>query len=50
MGLDPVCRMEVNPASAVAQSEFGGQTFGGQTFYFLVSQGHALAPKRGSRA
>jgi YHS domain-containing protein len=27
MGRDPVCRMEVNPASAAAQSEFGGQTF-----------------------
>jgi len=27
MGLDPVCGMEVNPASAEAQSEFGGQTF-----------------------
>lgn len=27
MGLDPVCKMEVNPASAEAQSEHGGQTF-----------------------
>jgi len=27
MGLDPVCKMEVNPASAAAQSEYGGQTF-----------------------
>ena len=27
MGLDPVCKMEVNPASAEAQSEWGGQTF-----------------------
>jgi YHS domain-containing protein len=27
MGLDPVCGMEVNPASAEAHSEFGGQTF-----------------------
>ncbi|MGH7339026.1 MAG: YHS domain-containing protein [Candidatus Rokuibacteriota bacterium] len=27
MGLDPVCRMEVNPVSAAAQSEWGGQTF-----------------------
>jgi P-type Cu+ transporter len=27
MGLDPVCGMEVNPASAEAQSEWGGQTF-----------------------
>jgi hypothetical protein len=27
MGLDPVCKMEVNPASADAQSEYGGQTF-----------------------
>jgi Cu+-exporting ATPase len=27
MGLDPVCGMEVNPASAEAQSEHGGQTF-----------------------
>jgi Cu+-exporting ATPase len=27
MGLDPVCGMEVNPASAEAQSEYGGQTF-----------------------
>lgn len=27
MGLDPVCRMEVNPASAEAQSEWGGQAF-----------------------
>ena len=27
MGLDPVCKMEVNPASAGAQSEYGGQTF-----------------------
>jgi YHS domain-containing protein len=27
MGLDPVCKMEVNPASAAAQSEFEGQSF-----------------------
>jgi P-type Cu+ transporter len=27
MGLDPVCGMEVNPASAKAQSEWGGQSF-----------------------
>ena len=27
MGIDPVCGMEVNPASAEAQSEHGGQTF-----------------------
>ena len=27
MGLDPVCGMEVNPASAEAQSEYGGQSF-----------------------
>jgi Cu+-exporting ATPase len=27
MGLDPVCKMEVNPASAVAQSEYEGQAF-----------------------
>jgi P-type Cu+ transporter len=27
MGLDPVCKMEINPASAEAQSEWGGQTF-----------------------
>lgn len=27
MGLDPVCGMEVNPASAEAYSEYGGQTF-----------------------
>jgi len=27
MGLDPVCKMEVNPASAAGQSEYGGQTF-----------------------
>ena len=27
MGLDPVCGMEVNPASAEAQSECGGQSF-----------------------
>jgi P-type Cu+ transporter len=27
MGIDPVCGMEVNPASAEAQSEYGGQTF-----------------------
>ena len=27
MGLDPVCKMEVNPASAEAQSEHEGQTF-----------------------
>jgi 3-hydroxybutyryl-CoA dehydratase len=27
MGLDPVCMMEVNPASAEAQSEYEGQTF-----------------------
>jgi Cu+-exporting ATPase len=27
MGLDPVCKMEVNPTSAAAQSEYEGQTF-----------------------
>ena len=27
MGLDPVCKMEVNPASAEAQSQWGGQSF-----------------------
>jgi P-type Cu+ transporter len=27
MGLDPVCGMEVNPASAEAQCEYNGQTF-----------------------
>jgi YHS domain-containing protein len=27
MGLDPVCKMEVNPASAAAQSEYEGQSF-----------------------
>ena len=27
MGLDPVCKMEVNPASAEARSEYQGQTF-----------------------
>jgi Cu+-exporting ATPase len=27
MGLDPVCKMEVNPASAEAQSDYEGQTF-----------------------
>jgi Cu+-exporting ATPase len=27
MGLDPVCKMEVNPVSAEAQSEYQGQTF-----------------------
>jgi YHS domain-containing protein len=27
MGLDPVCKMDVNPASAAAQSEWGHQTF-----------------------
>ena len=27
MGLDPVCGMDVNPASAEAQSECGGVTF-----------------------
>lgn len=27
MGLDPVCEMEVNPMSAEAQSEYGGQVF-----------------------
>ena len=27
MGLDPVCKMEVNPASAAGQSEYGGQAF-----------------------
>jgi YHS domain-containing protein len=27
MGLDPVCKMEVNPASAEAQSEWEGQVF-----------------------
>jgi Cu+-exporting ATPase len=33
MGLDPVCRMEVNSMSAEAQSEWGGQTF-----YFCSEQ------------
>jgi Cu+-exporting ATPase len=33
MGLDPVCGMEVNPASAEAQSEFAGVTF------YFCSQG-----------
>lgn len=33
MGLDPVCKMEVNPASAAAQSEYQGQTF-----YFCSSE------------
>jgi YHS domain-containing protein len=27
MGLDPVCKMDVNPASAEAQSVFGGVSF-----------------------
>jgi Cu+-exporting ATPase len=27
MGLDPVCKMEVNPASALGQSEHEGQSF-----------------------
>ena len=27
MGLDPVCKTEVNPASAEAQSEYEGVTF-----------------------
>lgn len=27
MGLDPVCEMEVNPASAEAQSEYAGVVF-----------------------
>ena len=27
MGLDPVCGMDVNPASAEAQSEYGGVSF-----------------------
>jgi Cu+-exporting ATPase len=27
MGLDPVCKMDVNPASAAAQSEHEGVTF-----------------------
>ena len=27
MGLDPVCKMDVNPASAAAQSEYEGLTF-----------------------
>ena len=27
MGLDPVCKMAVNPASAEAQSEYEGVTF-----------------------
>ena len=27
MGLDPVCKMQVNPASAAAQSDYEGQTF-----------------------
>jgi Cu+-exporting ATPase len=27
MGLDPVCKMEVNPMSAEAQSDYEGQTF-----------------------
>ena len=27
MGIDPVCKMEVNPASAEAQSEYEGQSF-----------------------
>jgi YHS domain-containing protein len=26
MGLDPVCKMEVNPASAEAQSDYSGQS------------------------
>ena len=27
MGLDPVCEMEVNPASAAAESEYAGVAF-----------------------
>jgi Cu+-exporting ATPase len=27
MGLDPVCGMDVNPASAAAQSQYGEQAF-----------------------
>ena len=27
MGLDPVCKAEVNPASAEAQSEYSGLTY-----------------------
>lgn len=27
MGLDPVCKIEVNTMSAEARSEWGGQTF-----------------------
>lgn len=27
MGLDPVCKMEVSPATAAAQSEHEGQSF-----------------------
>jgi Cu+-exporting ATPase len=27
MGLDPVCKMDVNPTSAEAQSEYEGVTF-----------------------
>lgn len=27
MGLDPVCKMEVTPASAEGQSEYGGRAF-----------------------
>jgi 3-hydroxybutyryl-CoA dehydratase len=27
MGIDPVCKMEINPASAEAQSDYQGVTF-----------------------
>jgi len=27
MGLDPVCKMEMSPAGAAAQSDYEGQTF-----------------------
>lgn len=27
MGVDPVCKMQVSPASAAAQSEYEGQTY-----------------------
>lgn len=33
MGLDPVCKMDVNPASAEAQSEYEGVSF------YFCSQG-----------
>jgi Cu+-exporting ATPase len=33
MGIDPVCKMEVNPMSAAAQSEYQGVTF-----YFCSEQ------------